>query len=103
MCIASYLISNIVMIIGLIEAHIITFSHYCFEHMFQDPMANVGIFNNAVNVEIDGPAHYHREAATANTVADVHCKTCNWVLGKKFVEVQSENIVIKRGRLLLRL
>ncbi|CAK9149740.1 unnamed protein product, partial [Ilex paraguariensis] len=35
-----------------------------------------------VNVEIDDPAPSHREVATASTVADVHRKTCNCLLGK---------------------
>ncbi|CAK9141803.1 unnamed protein product [Ilex paraguariensis] len=34
----------------------------------------------SVNVKIDKPEHYHREAASASTVADVHCMTCNCLL-----------------------
>ncbi|CAL5389837.1 unnamed protein product [Camellia sinensis] len=45
-------------------------------------MINAGIFQNVVNVDVAGEAHYRAE--DANVVTDVNCKGCRKLLGWKF-------------------
>lgn len=52
-----------------------------------------GLFNNVVNVQVDGPIH-HRQVGN-HTVSDVHCVKCCDNLGFQYVTVDQETKVQK--------
>ncbi|XP_028102622.1 protein yippee-like At3g55890 [Camellia sinensis] len=70
-------------------------------HLIPDIMINAGIFQNVVNVDVAGEAHYRAE--DANVVTDVNCKGCRKLLGWKFVFVPVQTKEVQTGRFLLHL
>ncbi|XP_028056312.1 protein yippee-like F37A8.5 isoform X3 [Camellia sinensis] len=67
-----------------------------------DIMINAGIFEEVVNVDVAGKAHYRMQCT--DTVADVNCSGCRKLLGWKYIEVPKEEaIFLKAGTFLLHL
>ncbi|XP_028102625.1 uncharacterized protein LOC114301864 [Camellia sinensis] len=70
-------------------------------HLIPDIMINAGIFQNVVNVDVAGEAHYRAE--DANVATDVNYKGCRKLLGWKFVFMPVQTKEVQTRRFLLHL